>query len=192
MSYISKLEFDGLEVKQGGSIEAAWAKNHFIAFEFVCEMLYAPCHESFEIYIDGAKRYETDTMVFPGQRWPLPPTPRPVTIQLPNSDQYLTPGNHTISVKVVEHPIIGSPYPIQDYKFFVTIKKEKEQTTPYSYPPPATKSPFQQLSDIFGILPWWAWAGIGIVTVAYLTKPSPVKEMAELMKLKLMKELAEE
>lgn len=190
MSGISKLEFDGMTVSRNGQVTAKWAEYHYITVYFTCDIPYEPCHESFEIYIDGKKRYTTDVIDFPGQSWPLPPPSRPITIQLTNASNTLSPGEHTVIVKVIEHPVIGEPYPIDEFKVFVTVVKEEGQDTPYPSPPPA-KPPWS-LEGILSAVPWWMWVAGGIIAFAYFTKPSELEEVKELMKLKLMKELSEE
>jgi len=190
MSGISKLEFDGVNVSRNAHISAKWSKYHYITIYFVCDIPYEPCHESFEIYIDGSKAYTTDVIDFPGQSWPLPASPKPVTIQIPNAEEKLSPGEHTVVVKVIEHPTVGGSYPIDEYKIFVTVEKDEGQEQPYASPPPA--KPPLTLESIFSQIPWWAWASIGIIALAYLTKPSDIEELKELMKLKMMKEITEE
>lgn len=190
MSGISKLEFDGVTVNRGGYVTAKWAKYHYITIYFTCDIPYEPCHESFEVYIDGRKRHTTDVIDFPGQSWPLPPASRPVTIQLINASEILSPGEHTIIVKVIEHPVVGSPYPIDEFKIFVTVEKDEGQNQPYSSPPPA-EQPWS-LDTMLKSIPWWVWVSAGILAFAYFTKPSDIEELKELMKLKMMKEMTEE
>lgn len=193
MSYICKVRFDGTEVSNGGHVTSNWAKYHYIDLEFKCELPLEPCHEEFVIYVDGVKRWTTGTIDIPGALIPQFAECRPVSIQLTNAGDILDPGDHLVKIEVVEHPLIGNPYTIQTYQFTVTIEKEENQTTPSETPKVAQYTILDWLNKSYFGIPLWAWTAIGIVGIAIFTKPpEEFKEIKELMKLKLMKELAEE
>jgi len=190
MSGISKLEFDGMTVNRDGYIVASWSKYHYITVYFTCDIAIPPCREHFEIYIDGKKVYQTSIIDFPSRSWPWPGITTPTTITIPNVGDKLTPGDHVVSVKVVEHGALGSVNPIDEFKFYVTITKEEGQNSPYDTPKPP-KQPWS-LGGMLSQIPWWVWISAGILAFAYFTKPSDIEELKELMKLKLMKEMTEE
>jgi len=194
MSWICKVRFDGTEVSDGGHVTTNWAKYHYLDIEFACDIPLEPCHEEFKVYVDGKERWTTGVVDIPGA--PLLPqlaTCTPVSIQLTNAGDILDPGDHHIKIEVVEHPVVGSPYTILTYSFYVTIEKEEGQTTPSTHPETAKYTILDYLSKSYFGIPLWGWIAIGVVGAAIVTKPpEEYKELKELMKLKIMKELAEE
>ena len=195
MSEIDRIKFDGVEVGRGEAIDAYWAKYHYITVYFVCTLPLEPCRESFEVYIDGKKVYETDVRSIPGA--PIipifPPEPKPIDIIISHTEHELDPGTHTIKVKVIEHPLIGEPYPIDEYNFTVNILKSSGQEQPYERPPAPEIPWYTQL----GRIPWYGWAAIFILVIAFIFRGftrSPVEkaieEIVELEKLKALKSLS--
>jgi len=188
VSEICSVKFDGIEVGRDGHVVCSWAKYHYIDLKFLCDVWWPySCREVFRTKVDGITQWETSIIEFPG-RGVLPPSCQLTSFTLPDAGDILSPGDHMIVIEAVEDSHV-----IDTYTFTVSVEKDPEQTQPYQRPSIARPDLMDILNKSYFGIPLWGWISIGIVGVAIVTKqPEEYKELKELMKLKLMKELAEE
>ena len=189
---ITSVKIDGYEVGKGDVAEVSWAKKHYIELMYDCAppqqnilLGQAECLVDFEVKI-GEKKLTTSKVRIPqtGGGYPvhivvnyeLPPGTYPVTI-------------NAYAYKWYPWGFSEEKVPTDSFDFYITVVKEENQTSPYENPV-YRPNYFKMVMDAVGKY-WWVAIPVGLII---LLKPrrTDLEELKELMKLKLLKEVAEE
>ena len=174
MGKIDKVVIDGRDVSEGSTVDISWSSKHYLTIYYDCEAWFTDCTCKFDVFVDGQLIKSIQYVTVPTEGGAVP-----VSMTLPE----IPPGEHLFTVKSYE----GAPSykDVTDtFTFYVSVYVKPNQTQPTSEP----EMPMQ-LPEI----PWWVWLSAGIVGVAlFVRATSPGEKLEELIRLKIMKELAEE
>ena len=182
MGKIVSVEVDGVQVPDGGTVSLSWAKRHYVTIYYDCEAWWTDCTCKFVVKVDGNVFAQVQDVKVPTEGGG-----HPVAITIGE----LKPGSHIVVIEAYE----GAPEYgdfVASYIFTANVVAEEEQTEPYDYPIIHGWDVLSMLSDLWNKY-WWAFIAGGIIVGALILTPKDEsKELEELMKLKIMSELAKE